>query len=139
MMSVIKSYAAARSRVPALAFIIALSTSACAQTGTLKGRILAYFTSSPIPNARITFKDFRSHHKFKITTDAQGNFELLAPVGLYRMTVAAKGFVKEADTVEIEREQTPPFSRSLYSKKGLKEYGKGKNPIIMHMWGARFR
>jgi Carboxypeptidase regulatory-like domain len=123
--------------IKAYVLIFVLSVPALSQTGALKARIVEYATNVAIAGAHISFKDFKTHQRFKITTDSQGNFELLAPVGVYRMTVTAKGFAKMADTVEVEKAQAVPFSWSLYSKKTLK--AARKSPIvILHALGTRF-
>ena len=71
----------------------------------------AWFTipsTGPLPDAKVTLQAADSDFVLHATTNADGEFELpQAPIGVYRLTVAAPGFATVTQTLTVASGTNP--------------------------------
>lgn len=78
------------------------------QTGTVTGRIVSATTGDPVAGATVTApaNGVNAQGGFSATTDANGNFILVCPVGTYDLIISAPGFVDYLQRVTVLLSQT---------------------------------
>jgi TonB family protein len=90
-----------------LAFGVALSTSAFAQTGSVAGVVIDAATQKPVADAEVTARSTALPGEQSAITDASGAFEMtFLPPGAYSLTVKHDGylaFTAEAMTVRSRK------------------------------------
>ncbi len=114
------------------------------QTGTVTGRIVNATTGDPVAGATVTApaNGVNAQGGFSATTDANGNFILVCPVGTYNLIINAPGFVEYLQQVTVALGQTTNIQQVVISPGlGTNEryrfvltWGEEPRDLDSHLW-----
>src|ERR1700734_159380 len=92
----------------AVALLLAASLPAFATVFATVHGVVHDTQHRPIAGATVTLRAADSDFALHTTTDSNGEFELpQAPIGVYRLTVAAAGFTDSTQTLEVNSGTNP--------------------------------
>ena len=86
-------------------FLLSLQSFAQKEQGEIiSGKLTVYGTNAPLPFANVLIK-ISEEEILATTSDAQGNYELSAPVGTHTLEATMVGFSSFSKTIEVRKEK----------------------------------